>query len=540
MEVIELLSDSDTPPPGDASNPILLDSDDEADQRGSSVYPLLEASQSTLRRKNIDPDPPSGSNHLARSHTLQNSSPPDTGDEFHDAESPSVQRISLSPQSEHSIQAVDQPSAVNGKTDHRSLPIRDSSEIQDKMPDGVSENTREASSPVASPPSPMSPESRNMGISDRLAISRISSSPNRSHLPPVDASADSSAVPVRGTLYSGRSGLWEGFFRVTTAGSTSPLRPPGDVDVEEEGDARSKGALTPPRANSPYKITPTTLVSLAQNLSIRSSPTPSSVDGRGLEISDDPTNTTLKSVSPAIIGEPSVSHCCLLHTYRHSQVDGLSVVQFTPARTMLEFAPRVFYSRDIPHALQDLMNSVEAPYRQSIAAKEMFEAVIYENTYDDEPSAPRISIVNDVDGDLEVTPAWEFHYSNHIWHSDNVPPADLANLRGCDCEGYCDPNSQTCSCLKRQQEYSGHIPGFIYDDKSRLKQRGFPIFECNDLCGCLDGCRNRVRLHQIPRNIANLFCCLKVVQHGRQYGVNIRKTTNKGWGMSLNIFVCVI
>jgi histone-lysine N-methyltransferase SUV39H len=219
-----------------------------------------------------------------------------------------------------------------------------------------------------------------------------------------------------------------------------------------------------------------------------------------------------------------------------SQVGDLSVVQFTPARTMLEFAPRVFYSRDIPHALQDLMNSVEAPYRQSIVAKEMFEAVIYENTYEDEPSAPRISIVNDVDDDLEVTPAWEFHYSNRIWHSDGVPPPDLTNLRGCDCEGYCDPRSQTCSCLKRQQEYSGHIPGFIYDDKNRLKQRGFPIFECNDLCGCLDGCRNRVRLHQIRRDIANLFC-LKVVQHGRQYAVNIRKTTNKGWGMSLNIFI---
>ncbi|KAI0283670.1 hypothetical protein BGY98DRAFT_685213 [Russula aff. rugulosa BPL654] len=232
-------------------------------------------------------------------------------------------------------------------------------------------------------------------------------------------------------------------------------------------------------------------------MSIRSSPTPSNVDGRDLEMSesDDPINTTLESVPSALI------------------VDGLSFVQFTPLRTMLEFAPRVFYSRDIPHALQDLMNSVEAPYRQSNLAKEMFEAVIYENTYEDEPSAPRIAIVNDVDDDLEVTPAWEFHYSNRIWHSDGVPPPDLANLRGCDCEGYCDPNSQTCSCLKRQQEYSGHIPGFIYDDKGRLKQRGFPIFECNDLCGCLDGCRNRV------------------AQHGRQYAVNIRKTTNKGWGI---------
>src|SRR5258708_37283973 len=197
-----------------------------------------------------------------------------------------------------------------------------------------------------------------------------------------------------------------------------------------------------------------------------------------------------------------------IHTLT-SQLDDLSVVQFTPARTMLEFAPRVFYARDIPHRLQDLMNSVEATYRQSIVAKEMFEAVIYENTYEDEPSTPRISIVNDVDGDLEVTPAWEFYYSNRIWHSDGVPPPDFTNLRGCDCEGYCDQNSQTCSCLKRQQEYSGHIPGFLYDDKARLKQRGFPVFECNDLCGCLDGCRNRVRLHQILET-SPIYCARRL------------------------------
>lgn len=307
MEVIELLSDADTPPPsGDASNPIVLDSDDEADQRGSSVYPLLEASRSTLRPENIHPDSPSGSNHLPRSHTSQSSSPDtsNTGDEFCDAESPPIQRASLPPQSEHSLQAVDQPSVVNGETYQTPLPIRDSSEIQDKMPNGVSENTREASSPVASSPSPMSPKSGNMGISDRLANSSISSSPNRSHLRPVDASTNSSFVPVRGTLYSGRSGLWKGFFRVTAAGPVSPSRPSRDVDVEE-GVARSKEAPPPPRANSPCNITPTTLVSLAQNMSIRSSPTPSSVDRRSLEISDDPTITTLESVSSAVIGEPS-------------------------------------------------------------------------------------------------------------------------------------------------------------------------------------------------------------------------------------------
>ena len=306
MEIIELLSDDDTPPPGNASNPIVLDSDDEADQRGSSVHPLPHIS--TPRRKNIHPDPPSDSNHLARSHTLQSISPPDasnTGDEFRDAESPSVQRASLSPQSEHPIQAADQPFVVNSKTDQTPFPRRDSSETRDKIPNGVSENTHEAPSPVAPSPTPMSPKSRNEGISDRLAISRISSSPNRNHLPPVDASVGSLVVPVRGTLYSGRSGLWKGFFKATTTGPASPSRPSRDVGVEEGGDAGLKEAPTPPRANWPCKITPTTLVSLARNMSIRSSPTPSDVDGRGLEISDDRTVTILESVSSAPNGEPN-------------------------------------------------------------------------------------------------------------------------------------------------------------------------------------------------------------------------------------------
>lgn len=199
---------------------------------------------------------------------------------------------------------------------------------------------------------------------------------------------------------------------------------------------------------------------------------------------------------------------------------------------MLEFPQKVYYARDIPHSVQDLMNSMDSHYRKSLMAKDMFEAVIIENTYEDEPNAPHISIVNDVDGDQEVTPAWEFHYSNHIWHSDDVPPPDLVNLRGCDCKGHCDPKSQTCSCLKRQHEYSDDIPGFIYDDKGRLKRRGYPIFECNDLCGCLDDCRNRVCLCKYPPGCRRLIC-MKVVQRGRQYALNIRKTTNKGWGTSI-------
>ncbi|KAA1475140.1 SET domain-containing protein, partial [Dentipellis sp. KUC8613] len=47
-----------------------------------------------------------------------------------------------------------------------------------------------------------------------------------------------------------------------------------------------------------------------------------------------------------------------------------------------------------------------------------------------------------------------------------------------------------------------------------------PIFECNDLYGCLDECKNRV------------------VQHGRKYEIDIRKTEKKGWG-KLHRQVCI-
>ena len=38
------------------------------------------------------------------------------------------------------------------------------------------------------------------------------------------------------------------------------------------------------------------------------------------------------------------------------------------------------------------------------------------------------------------------------------------------------------------------------------------IYECNPLCNCGDNCKNRV------------------VQHGRKVGLEIFKTTNRGWG----------
>ncbi|KAF8482693.1 hypothetical protein DFH94DRAFT_376049 [Russula ochroleuca] len=288
-EIIVLSDDDDdTPPPGNASNPIILDSDDEADhiltERVPSVQPLLDGSRFTPRRKNTQPRTPPGTSG--------------TGDEVCDAESPSTQEAPLSPHSDvHSVQAV--PSVVNGNADQMPLPVQDSSEIQDKLPNTVSENMRVALFPVVSP---ISLKLRNKGISDRVVMARISSSPNRRHDPPVDASTDSSFVPARGTLHSGPSGSPKDFLRVTTAEPVSPLRPARSV--EKQVDSRSKEATTPLRASSSRNIISSTLVSLARNMSIRTSPTPSSVAGRSnSEMSVDPAIITRDNVS-STIGEP--------------------------------------------------------------------------------------------------------------------------------------------------------------------------------------------------------------------------------------------
>ncbi|THH16578.1 hypothetical protein EW146_g4087 [Bondarzewia mesenterica] len=195
-------------------------------------------------------------------------------------------------------------------------------------------------------------------------------------------------------------------------------------------------------------------------------------------------------------------------------IDGLCIVSYTSARQMEDYPPPLYMAKDIPHTLQDRMNSLDEIYRKTDMALSVFEAVIFENTSEDEPDAPRIKVINEFDD--EITPPWEFHYSNQLWHDEDVPPPDITNLRGCGCVGHCDPRSETCSCLQQQQEYlseHGGPSGFIYDDRGRLKFNGFPIFECNDLCGCLEDCKNRV------------------VQNGRKHVIDIRKTEHKGWGV---------
>lgn len=155
------------------------------------------------------------------------------------------------------------------------------------------------------------------------------------------------------------------------------------------------------------------------------------------------------------------------------------------------FTQKCYLAKDLPHSLQDHINCWSPIGQRFAGLRTVLECYIQENTADDEPDAPMIEIINEVDDD--PTPPWEFHYSNKMWHGEGVPPPDVSQLTSCGCTGKCDPRSKTCACLKRQQHYTGDAtPDFAYDVKGRLKLIDYPIFECNDLCGCDEECRNRV------------------------------------------------
>lgn len=155
---------------------------------------------------------------------------------------------------------------------------------------------------------------------------------------------------------------------------------------------------------------------------------------------------------------------------------------------------RCRFACDLPHIFQDYINNMPVYLRTMPAMRNVFEALIMENTVNDEPDAPNIEVQNDVDD--EATPPWEFYYSNEMWLGEGVPRPDIENLVKCSCKGVCNPKSKTCACLKRQREEC-QDPNleFAYDKTGKLQIPGYPIFECNDLCGCGDKCRNRVSGH---------------------------------------------
>lgn len=93
----------------------------------------------------------------------------------------------------------------------------------------------------------------------------------------------------------------------------------------------------------------------------------------------------------------------------------------------------------------------------------IFETFISHATAVDEPTAPEIGIVNEVDVP-GGPPEFEFEYSNKMIYHQDVPEPELG--KGCECLGPCDPTNMDCSCVRRQQLYFYDTlhTGFAYNE----------------------------------------------------------------------------
>ena len=187
-----------------------------------------------------------------------------------------------------------------------------------------------------------------------------------------------------------------------------------------------------------------------------------------------------------------------------SEIDRLAKLSLENDAYPVE-APRCFPTKDygseyyrndeIPTEVVDTINNVPEwqKMRNGRAMVSIFETMIQANTAEDEPHAPPIHVINDIDD--EPTPPFEFYYTNKLYHSEGVPAPEYKTLQGCNCIGRCNPHSTTCSCLRRQKTAFGDsVVGdacFAYED-GLLQYDGFPVFECNDACGCTEDCPNRV------------------------------------------------
>lgn len=256
-------------------------------------------------------------------------------------------------------------------------------------------------------------------------------------------------------------------------------------------------------------------------ISINSSRTVSSQTS-SRQLSRSPASAGFLGVAGVIDGGNAASVKCLGDGVEY-YMGGYPVVtwnSYSQAQRLLP--PKYRLAKDLPHELQDRVNALPQSYRDSPQATVLFEAMIDE-AMDDEPGAPPISIINEVNE--EGAPPWEFVYTNQMWYGEDVPPPDIKNLKSCDCVGRCDPKSKKCGCAKRQHHHlkryianktipaDWHGVPFMYDSKGTLQFFGMPIFECNDFCGCDEDCPNRV------------------VQRGRRYAINIKRTEFKGWGV---------
>ena len=176
----------------------------------------------------------------------------------------------------------------------------------------------------------------------------------------------------------------------------------------------------------------------------------------------------------------------------------------------MEYADVDLRARDLPFNLQDQMMALPDQFRRAEGmALAAFKSEILVASSTDEPGAPPINIVNEIDD--EPCPSFEFHYTNKMYHGEGVPKPDLAHLDHCNCIGTCRP--ETCPCAQKQRKWmhldlwakKEPVPfggTFIYDRDGRIVpdfHDNHPIFECNAKCRCDDEwCQNRVRRSRAP------------------------------------------
>ncbi|KAL1741609.1 hypothetical protein HDZ31DRAFT_45069, partial [Schizophyllum fasciatum] len=175
-------------------------------------------------------------------------------------------------------------------------------------------------------------------------------------------------------------------------------------------------------------------------------------------------------------------------------------------------SPPYFRAKDIPHRLEDTVNYMSIRSRNQVRTLFLASSASTKNPSLHSFTPPPIRIVNDVDGD--VTPPWEFHYSNVMWHHKHVPKPNRKDRVACNCIGECGTDG-SCACLQLQRKWTKTwgIEDFAYTPNKRLINFMQPVFECNELCGCDETCRNRV------------------VQQGRRMALTLKKTKGKGWGV---------
>ncbi|KIR51778.1 histone-lysine N-methyltransferase SUV39H [Cryptococcus gattii Ru294] len=187
-----------------------------------------------------------------------------------------------------------------------------------------------------------------------------------------------------------------------------------------------------------------------------------------------------------------------------------------PPPERIREAKREFNTRTI-----DPWNRQKHTFRSNPALhRAIFEAYIMQSTSMEESGGDDIKVTNDVDA-AGGPPDFEFVYSDTMLYPDGIPPPELS--LGCDCDGPCDPDSKTCTCVKRQELYFYDLglKGFAYDENGKVRENSASIWECNELCGCPPECMNRV------------------IQRGRarDTGIEIFKTKEKGWGIRARSFI---